>query len=185
MNKQKLKLHSYNLIKNANKFRIPYVLDLKNLSIISLIVLDLIYRQRPFSSIVSFGINSIVQGKKIGRQIFLSRFEVISEDDSSSLSSYGTTIYSSRPDRIKTKSDYRPTNCGEPKQVISNLSKRAAYRRATNHINEDPCNNSCTIEADSELKLYLWKATELPVKLTKDKSSTTFLYFKELKYLKC
>ena len=91
----------------------------------------------------------------------------------------------SSPDRIKTKAKYRPTNCGEPEKVISNLSKTAAYKRATDHIDEDPCNNSCTIEADSELKLYLWKATELPVKLTKDKSSTTFLCFKELKYLKC
>ena len=91
----------------------------------------------------------------------------------------------SSPDRIKKKSNYRPTNCGQPKEVISNLGTRAAYRSATDHMDEDPCNNCCTIEGDSELKLYLWKATEIPVKLTKDKSSTTFLYFKELKYLKC
>ena len=84
-------------------------------------------------------------------------------------------------DRIKTKSGYTPTNCGEPKDVISNISTRMAYRGATTHIDEDPYNNCCTIEADSELKLYLWKATELPVKLTKADSSITFLYAKELK----
>lgn len=71
--------------------------------------------------------------------------------------------------------------------MISGLSTRKAYRRAEDHIDEDPYNNCCTIEDydDTGLKLYMWKATELPVKLTKDRSSTTFLCFKELKYLKC
>jgi len=91
----------------------------------------------------------------------------------------------SPPDRIKRKPGYRPANCGEPKHMISDLSTRTAYRRATDHIDEDPYNNCCTIEADIGLKLYMWKATELPVKLTKDRRSTTFLCFKELEYLKC
>lgn len=88
------------------------------------------------------------------------------------------------PDRIKKESGYRPTNCGEQRDVISTLDLRDAYRRAAAHINEDPHNNCCSIEVDSEFKLYLWKAAELPVMLTKDKSNTTFLCFKELKYLK-
>jgi len=131
---------------------------------------------------VRFGTNSLVEKRKTGRQIFLSHFEVMS--GYTVKHSFGRTVYGS-PDRVKTKPDYRPTNCGEPKDVISNLSSRMAYRRATDHIDEDPLYNCCTIEAGSELKLYLWKATELPVKLTKDKSSTTFLYFKELEYSKC
>ena len=126
-------------------------------------------------------------------QIFLSRFEVMSDETlkatrrPNECHSYQRQQYSS-PDKIKTKSSYIPTNCGEPKDVISNLSLRDAYRRATVYIDEDPYNNCCTIEAASEFKLYLWKATDLPVKITKDKSassSTTFLYFKELEYLKC
>jgi len=129
---------------------------------------------------VSFGINSLVEKRKTGRQIFLSRVEVMAL----SRSSKSRSVYSS-PDRIKTKPAYRPTNCGEPKDVISNLSSRMAYRRATDHIDADPHNNCCTIETDSGLKLYLWKATELPVKITKEKSDTTFLCFKELEYLKC
>jgi len=99
-----------------------------------------------------------------------------------------TQKYSTKSKNIKTKPDYRPTNCGEPEDVISNLGTRRAYTHAANHIDEDPYNNCCTIighEDDSGVELYMWKATELPVKLTKDKSNTTFLYFKELKYLKC
>ena len=93
-------------------------------------------------------------------------------------------VYSS-PDKIKVKRGYRPTNCGEPKDEISCLTSRDAYRAASDYIDGDPYNNCCTAEEDGEsVKLYLWKATELPVKLTKGTSSTVFLYFKELKYLK-
>ena len=97
-----------------------------------------------------------------------------------------TQKYSGKSKKIKTKVGYRPANCGEPEDVISNLSTRTAYTRAADHIDEDPYNNCCTIEDDSGFKkLSIWKATELPVKLTKDETSTTFLYFKELEYLKC
>lgn len=96
--------------------------------------------------------------------------------------------YSTKSKKIKTKPDYRPTNCGEPEDVISNLGTRTAYTRAADHIDKDPYKNCCTVidhEDDNGLKLYMWKATELPVKLTKNESNTTFLCFKELEYLKC
>ena len=87
------------------------------------------------------------------------------------------------PNKIKTKSALIPTNCGEPKDVISNLSLRAAYRRATAHIEQDPYNNCCTLTVDRGHEVKLWKATELPVKLTRTSDrSMTFLYAKELKY---
>ena len=88
----------------------------------------------------------------------------------------------SSPEKIKTKSAYIPTNCGEPREVISNLGLRDAYRRATAYIEQDPYNNCCTIKADSAHEVKLWKAAELPVKLTKADRSMTFLYAKELKY---
>ena len=115
-----------------------------------------------------------------------SRLEPKSYDRGRKVLSHRTTVYAN-PDRIKKMSGYRPTNCGEPKDVISNLSVRDGYRCATNHINADPYNHCCTIvhENDFCLKLHMWKVSELPVKLTKDKSSTTFLCFKELEYLKC
>lgn len=93
-------------------------------------------------------------------------------------------IYSPQ-DKIETKRGYRPANCGETRRVISDLGMRTAYRQATDYIDEDPNNNCCTIESDDDIwfKLYMWKATTLPVKLTKDKSMT-FLCFKDLKYLK-
>ena len=56
-------------------------------------------------------------------------------------------MYSS-PDMIQAKLFYRPANCGEPKDVISNLRLRGAYRRATAHIDKGTYNNCCTIEAD-------------------------------------
>ena len=97
--------------------------------------------------------------------------------------------YSTKSKKIKRKIGYRPANCGEPEDVISNLSTRAAYTHAADHIDEDPYNNCCTIghEDDYGVKLCTWKATELPVKITKDGTTvtTTFLYFKELEYLKC
>ena len=65
-----------------------------------------------------------------------------------------------------------PTNCGEPTTVISNEGSRDVYRRMTVYIDEDPDRNCCTIDNDNVLKLY--KATELPVKLTKADSRTTF-----------
>lgn len=84
--------------------------------------------------------------------------------------------------KVRTILGYKPTNCGEPEDVISNLSTRDAYRRATAHINEDPDRHCCTIEADKVVKL--WKAIELPVKLTKADRSMTFLFASGLKYLK-
>ena len=100
----------------------------------------------------------------------------------SDLSSSEPVKYSS-PNKIKRKSALIPTNCGEPKDVISNLSLRAAYRRATAHIEQDPYSNCCTITVDSAHEVKLWKATELPVKLTRTSDrSMTFLYAKELKY---
>lgn len=90
----------------------------------------------------------------------------------------------SPPDKVKKKSGYKPTNCAE-EEVISNLSTREAYRFATAYINEDRSKNCCTIEADNAVNMVkLWKATELPVKLTKADRSMTFLYAKGLKYLK-
>ena len=70
------------------------------------------------------------------------------------------------------KLGYIPSNCGEPKAVISNKSTREVYRRMTFYIAEDPERNCCTINADDVLKLY--KVIELPVKLTKVDRETTF-----------
>ena len=100
----------------------------------------------------------------------------MSEDRSSQKQRY------SSPDRIKTKSAYIPTNCGEPKDVISNLSLRDACRRAAAYIEQDTYKNCCTIKADSAHEVKLWKAADLPVNLTKADRSMTFLYAKELKY---
>ena len=63
------------------------------------------------------------------------------------------------------KPGYIPTNCGEPLAVISGKSTRYVYRHMSVYIADDPNRNCCTIGADDVLKLY--KATELPVKLTK------------------
>ena len=90
----------------------------------------------------------------------------------------------SPPYKVKKKPGYKPTNCTE-EEVISNLNTRDAYRFATAYINEDRSNNCCTIEADNAVNMVkLWKATELPVKLTKANGSMTFLYAVGLKYLK-
>ena len=86
----------------------------------------------------------------------------------------------SLPAKVKKMSGYKPTNCGEPEDVISNISTREAYRHATAHINKDPRQNCSTIEADNSVKL--WKATELPVKLTKADRGMTFLYAGGLKH---
>lgn len=86
----------------------------------------------------------------------------------------------SLPAKVKKMSGYKPTNCGEPEDVISNISTREAYRRATAHIKEDPYKNCSTIEADNAVKL--WKATELPVMLTKAERGMTFLYAGKLKH---
>ena len=61
--------------------------------------------------------------------------------------SHQRQIYSP-PDKIKTNSAHIPTNCGEPKDAIWNLSQlRDAYRRATAYVDEEPYNNCCTIKA--------------------------------------
>ena len=73
---------------------------------------------------------------------------------------------------------YLPTNCGKPTAVISNESSRKAYRRMTVYIDEDPDRNCCTIDDFNVLKLY--KATELPVKLSKTDRRTTFFYSGDL-----
>lgn len=88
------------------------------------------------------------------------------------------------PNNILKKPGYTPTNCGDPEYVISKLSTRDAYKRATAHIDEDRSKNCCTIETDNVVKL--WKAAEIPVKLTKaDRSvSVTFLCAEGLKYSK-
>ena len=163
-------------------------------SSLSLFYIWLPNRQRPPQLFVKVGIRlvlvstlllilvDLIRKRTTGGQIFLSRFEVMEVETSLQRQRY------SSPDKIKTKSSYIPTNCGEPKDVISNLSLRDAYRRATVYIDEDPYNNCCTIEGAGVFKLYLWKATDLPVKITKDKSassSITFLHFKEMEYLKC
>ena len=72
------------------------------------------------------------------------------------------------------KPGYIPSNCGEPTAVITNESSRKAYRRMTAYIAKDTDRNCCTIDEDNVLKLY--KATELPVKLTKADRKTTFFY---------
>lgn len=60
---------------------------------------------------------------------------------------------------------YIPTNCGEPTTVITNENTREAYRRVVFYIKKDLYGMTCcTIDNDNVLKLY--KATELPVKLT-------------------
>jgi len=74
------------------------------------------------------------------------------------------------------KSGYIPTNCGEPTALISNESGRELYRRVVFFIAQDPEKNCCTIDNDNVLKLY--KATELPVKLSKDNRTTTFFHSK-------
>ena len=78
-------------------------------------------------------------------------------------------------------SGFKPANCNEH-DVISNLIVREAYTRMTAHINQDPYWNSCTLEGDN--KGILWKATMLPVTLTKTKNSTVFFYAEglDLKY---
>ena len=76
------------------------------------------------------------------------------------------------------KHGYIPTNCGEPIAVISNESTRNVYRSMSIYIDEDPEKNCCTIDTDNVLKLY--KATELPVKLTKADRTTTFFCSEDL-----
>jgi len=76
------------------------------------------------------------------------------------------------------KHGYIPSNCGEPTAVIPNLSTRNVYRGMSIYINEDPTKNCCTIDDGDVLKLY--KATELPVKLTKADRTTTFFCSEEL-----
>ena len=65
------------------------------------------------------------------------------------------------PEKVPRRiNGYKPSNCGEPKDLISNINdRRDAYRYSTAHINNDPCSNCCTIEADNQVKL--WTATEL------------------------
>jgi len=77
------------------------------------------------------------------------------------------------------KPGYIPTNCGKPTAVISKESARGAYRSATGYINKDLSGlTCCTIDHDNVLKLY--KATELPVKLTKADRTTTFFCSEDL-----
>jgi len=85
--------------------------------------------------------------------------------------------YSPPEKKPRRKSGYKPTDCKEH-EVISNLSTRDAYRRIEAHINECPFLNTCTIEANNQVKL--WKATGLPVKLTKTTQNTIFFYSVEL-----
>ena len=78
-------------------------------------------------------------------------------------------------------SHFTPANCNEH-DVISNLSTRKAYICMTAYINQDPYRNCCTLEGDNQV--ILWKATVLPVKLTKTKNNTVFFYAEglDLKY---
>ena len=87
------------------------------------------------------------------------------------------TTYSSPDKKARRMSGYKPTNCNEH-EVISNLSTREAYRCIEAHIKEVPSLNSCTIEANNQVKL--WKATGLPVRLTKTTESTIFFHSVEL-----
>ena len=87
----------------------------------------------------------------------------------------------SSPDEFEVplrKPGFIPTNCGEPTAVITNESSRKAYRRMTLYIDKEPEKNCCTIDHDNVLKLY--KATELPVKLTKADHKTTFFHSEDL-----
>jgi len=69
-------------------------------------------------------------------------------------------------------------NCGEPIAVISDKSTRDAYRDMSVYIDKDPGKNCCTIDAANVLKMY--KATELPVKLTKADRTMTFFFSEDL-----
>lgn len=75
-------------------------------------------------------------------------------------------------------SGWKPANCIEYRVISNQLSVREASTCMTDYINQDPESNCCTLEADN--KLTLWKATVLPVKLTKTKESTTLVYNKAL-----
>ena len=77
---------------------------------------------------------------------------------------------------ILRKPGYIPTNCGEPRAVISEQSDRLAYRMAGVYIDRfaSAGKGCCTIDHFNVLKLY--EATELPVKLTKADPKTTFFY---------
>ena len=81
--------------------------------------------------------------------------------------------YSPPEKTTRRMSGFKPANCSEH-DVISNLSIREAYTRMTAHINQDPYWNCCTLEGDNEA--ILWKATVLPVMLTKTKNSTIFFH---------
>jgi len=87
------------------------------------------------------------------------------------------TNYSPPEKKLRRKSGYKPTDCKEY-EVISNLGTRDAYRRIEAYINECPSLNTCTIEANNQVKL--WKATGLPVKLTKTTQKTIFFHSVEL-----
>ena len=87
--------------------------------------------------------------------------------------------YSPPDKKSRRMTGFIPTNCSEH-EVISNLSTREAYTRMEAHINQDPDGNCCTFEADGRVKL--WKATVLPVKLTKTKKSTIFFHAEGLNF---
>lgn len=97
--------------------------------------------------------------------------------DEDELTSPPMMTYSPPEKKTRRMSGYKPTNCNEH-EVISNLSTREAYRRIEAHINEVPSLNTCTIEANNQVKL--WKATGLPVKLTKTTQNTIFFHSVEL-----
>ena len=88
-----------------------------------------------------------------------------------------TTTYSPPDKKTRRMSGFKPIDCNEH-EVISNLSTREAYRRIEAHINEVPSLNTGTIEANNQVKL--WKATGLPVKLTKTTENTIFFHSVEL-----
>ena len=85
--------------------------------------------------------------------------------------------YSPPEKNTKKLPGFTPSNCSEH-GVISNLGTREAYRRMIAFINQDPYWNCCTFEDHN--KVILWKASVLPVKLTKTKNSTTFFHAERL-----